>query len=59
MNLEKAISIGLEIGAVGRQEAELGPDPVNGLAGGGAAMGGKVVHHHDVAGLKRGHQHLV
>ena len=49
----------VEIGAVGRQEAQLGPDPVNGLADGGTAMGGEVVHHHDVAGLKRGHQHLV
>ena len=49
----------VEIGAVGRQEAELGPDPVNGLADGGAAVGGKVVHYHDVAGLERWHLHLV
>ena len=33
----------VEIGAVGRQEAQLGPDPVNGLAHGGAAVGGEVV----------------
>ena len=33
----------VEIGAVGWQEAEFGPDPLNGLADGGAAVGGKVV----------------
>ena len=48
----------VEIGAVGRQEAQLGPGPVDGLAHGGTAVGGGVVHHHDVAGLERRHQHL-
>ena len=31
---------------------------MNGFAHSGSAVGGEVVHHHDVAGLKRRHQRL-
>ena len=41
------------IGPVGRQEAQLRPDPADGLTRSGTAMGSEVVHHHDFAGRKR------
>ena len=48
----------VEVGAVGRQEAQLGSGSANGVTDSSAAVGGEVVHHHDVAGLEGRHQHL-
>ena len=43
---------GIEVGAVGRQEAQLGADLFVGLAHGGWFVGGQIVHDDDVTGLE-------
>ena len=48
----------IKVGAIGWQEAQLGAGLVDGEADAGGAMGGQIVHHHDIAGLERGNQDL-
>ena len=59
LSLEKAISIGLKSGEYGGRKRSSAPAPWMGVAHGGAAVGGQVVHHYDVARLERGHQQLL
>ena len=49
----------IEIGAVGRQEAEMGPDGLDRRAHRRVFVDGEVVEDHHVAGAQRGHQDLV
>lgn len=43
-------AIGVEAGAVGRQEAQLGPGCLDGVPNRRELVGRQVVHHDDVAG---------
>ena len=58
LSLEKAISIGLKVGRVWRQEQEPCPDLLDGLAHAAYLVGRQVVHHDDVAGAKLGRENL-
>jgi len=63
--LEEGLQLGeghldrVEVGAVGRQEAQFGAGPLDGVAHGGGLVGGQVVHDDDVAGPERRHQDLL
>ena len=50
---------GIEVRAVGRQEAELGADGFDRRAHRGVFVDGEVVEHHHIARAQRGHQDLV
>lgn len=49
----------IEVGAVLRQEPELGTGHLNRLPHGGTLVATEVVHHDDVADAQRGHEHLL
>lgn len=46
------------MGAIGRQEASLSADALNGLADAGDLVGGQIVHHLEVSGAERRDQDL-
>lgn len=49
----------IEVGAVGRQEQQLGPDTADRLADGGPLVASQIVHDDDVAGRERRQQELL
>jgi hypothetical protein len=57
--LGKDLFDGVEIGAVGRQEDELGTGAADGLADGLAFVAAQVVHDDDIARAERWHQELL
>ena len=56
LSLANAISMGVQIGAVRRPEAQLGARLLDGVLDAGNTVGGKVVQHHDVTGPECGDQ---
>ena len=50
---------GIQIGAIGRQEAPLSAGAFNGLADAGDLVGGQIVHHDEVSGGQRRDQDLL
>ena len=65
MRLRKALNLGeghldgIEVGAVGRQEAQFCAGLLDRLSGGGWLLGGQIVHDDDVAGLEGRDQDLL
>ena len=53
-NFAKAISIMIEVGAIGRKERKPSAHGANGLLGGGAFMGRQIVQDYDIASLEVG-----
>ena len=57
--MAKAFSIGVEVGAVRRQEEQACAGRLDGLSDSQSLMARQIVHHHDVARRELGHENLV
>ena len=59
LSLQKAISIGLKSGRIGREKEQAGSGLFDRLTDAGYPVGGKIVHDDEVARPKLGRQHLL
>lgn len=59
LKLGKDLLDRIEIGAIWRQEQELGPSATDRLADGGPFVAAQIVHDDDIAGRKRRHEELL